>query len=70
MASAAARRRRAVRCNEMFGAGARLADEAVVLGVRADPEPYDSITAVAPQCTVRKANTDRPQLTDLFQVER
>ena len=40
----------------------RLPDNPVVLGVRSDPEPVDSLLDVSPQCPVMIADADGPKM--------
>ena len=68
--SAAASPRLDVRCKPMFGDGASLPDQAVVLRVSADPEPDDSIIAFDSERAVRCADPDGPKLPNLLEMER
>ena len=51
-------------------AGVRLADEAVVFGMRTNPEPRDSIIGLRSESTVRKPHPNRPESPDFLEVKR
>ena len=46
-----------------------LADESVVLCVRADPEPHDIRFVLQGECPVVQANPDGPEATNPLQVQ-
>jgi hypothetical protein len=45
-----------------------LADNLVVLGVRADPEPLDATWNIMREGTMSLTDPDGPQLTDAFEM--
>ena len=51
------------RCNAL------LADELVILSVRADPEPDEPIWGLDRDCTVMQPNARRPEAADLLEME-
>ena len=46
-----------------------LADELVMLSVRADPEPDEPIWGLDRDCTVMQPNARRPEAADLLEME-
>jgi hypothetical protein len=47
-----------------------MADQAIVLGVCADPEPDEIGAVFEPQSSVVQSDPDRPESTGLLEMER
>ena len=47
---------------------ARLADELVILGMRSNPEPHETVRAFDRDCSIVKTDAYRPKPTDLLEV--
>lgn len=46
-----------------------LADQAVIVAVRSDPEPDDAIRDCDTESTITESDAHRPKLADLFEVQ-